>query len=197
MSKALSAPRAARTPATVAGRSWMEAVFNTTRVHSSLLAVPPQPSAIRLAARMPRGVAALPKPSRLADTLPDSAARVSGSWHARGRRRPSRGRNRRLRPSMSPLAFMMDITPLHRHRTPAIRRHSSTAAAAPSRAAFPTAPTVPFIRPKTTDAVTISVHTQAIAIPIPPVFGSSFSTSHPISTGEWGKVCQKIRGSPL
>ena len=50
---------------------------------------------------------ALPRPSRLADTLPDSAARVSGSRHARGRRRPSRGRNRRLRPSMSPLAFMM------------------------------------------------------------------------------------------
>ena len=143
MSKALSAPKAARTPATVVGRSWIEAVFSTTSVHSSLLAVPPQPSAIRLAARIPRGVAALPRPSRLADTLPDSAASVSGSLHARGSSRPSRGRNRRLRLSMRPLAFMMDMTPLHRHRTPAMLRHSSTAAAAPSSAAFPTAPMVP------------------------------------------------------
>ena len=33
------------------------------------MAVPPQPRAIRQAARIPRGVAAFPSPSRLADTL--------------------------------------------------------------------------------------------------------------------------------
>ena len=175
----------------------MEAVLSTTSLHSSSSARPLVCLAMRRAAWMPRGVAALPRPSRFADTLPERASSVSGSRDARGSRRLRTGRNSRPRASARPQALITPITPLHRHSTPAMCRHSSTAAAAPSRAAFPTAPTVPFIRPKTTDAVTISVHTQAIAIPIPPVFGSSFSTSHPISTGEWGKVCQKIRGSPL
>ena len=72
-------------------------------------------------------------------------------WKTFSQERPQRG---------LPLIFWHTFphSLLHRHSTPAMCRHSSTAAAAPSRAAFPTAPTVPFIRPKTTDAVTISVH---------------------------------------
>ena len=70
-------PQAARTLATVVGSSWMEAVLSTTRRHSSSSATPPQPCAMRRAARTPSGVAALPSPSRLADTLADRAASVS------------------------------------------------------------------------------------------------------------------------
>ena len=65
-SDAAAVLRALRTEAMVAGSSWMEAVFSTTSRHSSSLAVPLQPRAIRRAAWIPRGVAALPSPSRLA-----------------------------------------------------------------------------------------------------------------------------------
>jgi len=102
---------------------------------------------MRRAAWMPRGVAALPRPRRLADTLPERAARASGSLQAWGSRRVSTGRKRRLSPSIRPLAFITDITPLHRHMMPAMERHSSTAAAAPSMAADPTAPMVPWSSP--------------------------------------------------
>ena len=47
---------------------------------------------------------------------------------------------------------------------PAMLRHSSTAAAAPSSAAFPTAEMVPPVRPNATESTTIPVHTHAIAI---------------------------------
>ena len=156
------------------------------------MALPPDPTAIRRTACMPRGVAALPSPSRLADTFPDRAARVSGSLQARGSRRPSRGRNRRLRPSISPQAFIMDMTPLHRHITPAIFKHSCTAAAAPSMAAFPTAPMVPLSIPYATDNTTIPVHTQAIAIlvTLPLLFPAS-SGAVPLYIAQAGQNMQK------
>ena len=43
-------PAAARSEATVVGSNWIEAVFNTTSRHSSLLAIPPHPRAILQAA---------------------------------------------------------------------------------------------------------------------------------------------------
>ena len=83
ISNALSAPRAARTPATVVGRSWMEAVLSTTNLHSSPSARPLVCLAMRRAAWMPRGVAALPRPSRFADTLPERASSGRGSQRRR------------------------------------------------------------------------------------------------------------------
>ena len=132
----------------MAGSSWMEAVFSTTSRHSSSLAMPPQPRAMRRAARMPRGVAALPRPSRLAETLADTAARVSLSRLAWGSSRRSTGRKARARASERPQTFMTSMTPLHRHSTPAIDRLSSTAEAAPSMAAAATASRLPVARPK-------------------------------------------------
>ena len=142
----------------------MEAVFSTTRRHSSSLAMPPQPLAILRAARIPRGVAALPKPSRFAETLADTAARVSGSLLALGRSRRRSGRNSRASPAERPQAFMISITPLHRHSTPAMARLSSTADRAPSSAAFATASRFPVRSPKANDSVTIPVQTHAISI---------------------------------
>ena len=79
MSKGLALPAAARRLATVVGMSWREAVLVTTSMQRPSDAVPGLRRAISRAASSPRGVAALPRPSRLADTFPDSAARVSGS----------------------------------------------------------------------------------------------------------------------
>ena len=148
----------------MAGISWMEAVFSTTSRHSSSLATPPQPFAILLAARMPRGVAALPRPRRFADTLADTAARVSGSLQALGRSLRRTGRNSRASPAERPQAFMISMTPLQRQRTPAMARLSSMADRAPSSAAFATASRFPERRPKTSESVTIPVQTHAISI---------------------------------
>ena len=54
---------------TVVGMSWMDAVLHTISIHSPSLARPGLFFANPLAASMPRGVAALPSPSRFADTL--------------------------------------------------------------------------------------------------------------------------------
>ena len=70
ISKGAAAPSEARTAATVVGSSWMEAVFMTIRRHISSVAVRVWASScIRFTAAMPMGVAALPRPSRLAETL--------------------------------------------------------------------------------------------------------------------------------
>ena len=123
---------------------------------------------MRRAARMPRGVAALPRPSRLADTLADTAARVSGSRLARGRSRRRAGRSSAASFPERPQRDMISMTPLHRHSTPAMAMHSCTAAPAPSRAAAPTASMVPFHAAKISDTAAIPVQIQAIAICIPP-----------------------------
>ncbi len=59
---------------------------------------------------------------------------------------------------------MTSITPVHRHITPAIARHSSTALCAPSSAAAPSSPARPLSTPKTRETVTIPVQSQDIAI---------------------------------
>ena len=146
----------------------MEAVFSTTSRHSSSLATPPQPRAIRRAAWMPRGVAALPRPSRFADTLAETAASVFSSRLARGISRRRMGRKARASPADRPQAFMISMTPLHRHSTPAMETLSSTAEAAPSMAASATASRRPVRRPKTRDSTTIPVQIQVIATVIPP-----------------------------
>ena len=150
--------------ATVVGSSWMEAVFSTTSRHSSSLATPSVPRAIRQAARIPMGVAALPSPSRLADTLAVTAASVSGSRLAWGSSRRSTGRNSRPSRRDSPHRSMTSISPVHRHSTPAMERHSRTACPAPSSAAALTASMRPYTAPHTTLTTAIPVQIHAIAI---------------------------------
>ena len=166
MSKGAWAPLALRTEAMVVGSSWMEAVFSTTRRHRSSLATPPHPRAMRRAARMPRGVAAFPRPSRLADMLADRAARVSWSREACGSSRRRRGRKIRANPAERPQAFMISMTPLHRHRIPAMEIPRSTAEAAPSMAASATASICPVRMPKIRDSTTIPHQIQVIAISV-------------------------------
>ncbi len=148
----------------VAGNSWIEAVFSTTSTHNSSLAVPPHPAAIRRAARIPRGVAALPSPSKLAETLAETAASVSPSRLASGSSRRSRGRKTFARAPDMPQASITSITPDQRQSTPAMARPSSTADPAPSIAAEATASRFPVAIPNTRDSATIPVHTQDMAI---------------------------------
>ena len=66
------------------GMSWMEAVLHTTSMHRLSEAVPGLDRARRRAASRPRGVAALPSPSRLADTLAEMLSMASRSRAAWG-----------------------------------------------------------------------------------------------------------------
>lgn len=85
MSKGEAAPKDARREATVVGRSCMEAVFMTTSRHSSSEAeLKPERRFKPTAAFIPAGVAALPRPSRFADTFAESASIVSESFAAVG-----------------------------------------------------------------------------------------------------------------
>ena len=118
---------------------------------------------MRRAARMPAGVAALPRPSRLALTLALRAERVSGSLPARGSRRRRMGRRRRLRSAAIPLRCISSSTPDQRHSAPVMASTSSTAAPAPSRAAAVTAGRRPVQAPQSSEEVTISVQKIPIA----------------------------------
>ena len=79
MSKGAAQPAAWRTTATVVGMSWMEAVLHTTSMHRPSEATPGERRLIRRAASRPRGVAALPRPSRLADTLAEMVSITAAS----------------------------------------------------------------------------------------------------------------------
>ena len=63
-----------------------------------------------------------------------------------------------------PQTFMISMTPLQRHMTPAMDKLSSTAESAPSRAASATASRFPVARPKPRDSTTMAVQIQAIAM---------------------------------
>ena len=79
ISKGAAHPAARRTEATVVGMSWMDAVLHTTSIHKASEARPGVRRLICRAAWMPRGVAALPSPSRLADTLAEMVSITSRS----------------------------------------------------------------------------------------------------------------------
>ena len=63
---------------------------------------------------------------------------------------------------------MISITPIHRHSTPIMERHSSTPAAAPSSAPFATAGPFPVASPHRIAAPTITGQINDIAIAKPP-----------------------------
>ena len=154
MSSGVGHPAALRKDATVAGNNCTDAVFSTTSLHNSSLAVPRQSRAMRSAARIPSGVAALPSPSRFAVTFADSAESVSGSRLASGNSPRSIGRNSRASPDAAPDTRNSSITPPHNISAPAIETHSSTADAAPVSAAFVTASSRPVSAPKTSEQTT-------------------------------------------
>ena len=170
ISKGLSHPAAARTAATVVGSSWMDAVLHTTSRHSSSLAAPGLLRLMPLAASIPKGVAALPNPNRLADTLADRLSITAPSRAAPGNSRPSTGRSSRDNPPARPDWRMTSITPVHRQSIPAMDRQSSTASFAPVTAAAATASPRPPAIPNSMDAAVIPVHRIDITTPSAPFF---------------------------
>jgi len=157
MSKGAEAPRLALRDATVVGISCMDAVFITTSRHSSFEAeLRPERRFSLTAALMPAGVAALPKPSRFADTFDESASIASLSFAAVGKSRPRIGRRSRESFSDNPERRISSITPDQRHIIPHKERHRSTASLAPSAAAAETAGRLPFKAPKTREKITMS-----------------------------------------
>ena len=90
------------------GISWMEAVLQTTSIHRLSLAMPGVRPAIRLAASMPKGVAAFPRPRRLAETL---AAMVSITPRSRAKSGKSRPRIRQLSGQSGPVHHFHDPHP--------------------------------------------------------------------------------------
>ena len=157
--------------ATVVGSSWIDAVFKTTSLHSSFDASPGGASrAISCAARIPIGVAALPRPSRFALTFAESGCKTASCRALSGNRRRSIGLSACDSASASPEALISSITAHHRQTAPPITMHNSMAACAPSSAACCTCPTVPFRHPKRTETTIIAVHIRPISMTILLVF---------------------------
>ena len=143
ISKAAAAPYDARTAATVVGTSWKDAVFITTSRHSSSRARVSPRRTMPLAARIPAGVAALPRPRRFALTFSDRAAMTALSCPLAGNRRMSTGRSRRESHAAAPLRSKSSATALHRHTAPPIEMQKLTAAPAPSSTALPACAALP------------------------------------------------------
>ena len=175
----MALPAAARTLATVVGMSWREAVLVTTSMQSPSDATPGVRSAMRRAASSPRGVAALPRPSRLADRLALTASITLPSRAKSGYSRRMAGRSSLDSPRAIPERSITSMTPIHRHSTPIMDRHSSTPAAAPSSAPLATAGPFPVARPHRMAAPTITVQISDIAIacfplcPLPHIYGAA------------------------
>lgn len=133
MSKGEAAPQPARIAAMVVGMSWSEAVFAITSIHiSSDAYFEPFIRCSPRAARMPAGVAALPKPRRFAEILAHISPMMSLWFFAAGNIKPTAGRIKRASFSISPLLRITSIMPLQNMTIPPMDRHSSHAAAAPS-----------------------------------------------------------------
>ena len=138
--------------------------MHTTSMHMASDAVPGLFRSIRRTASMPRGVAALPSPSRLADTLAEMLSITPRSPDTWGNRTDSTGRSSRDSPSARPERRMISMTPVHRHSMPAMDTHSSTAAWVPSTAAAATCSPRPVARPHRMDRTAIPVQIHAIVI---------------------------------
>ena len=139
--------------------------MHTTSMHRLSDATPGDFLLISRAASSPNGVAALPSPSRLADTLAATVSMTLASPAKSGYSRFSTGRSSRDSVSLSPERLMISMTPIHRHSTPVMDRQSSTAAAAPSRAPAATASMLPVTRPHTTAAAAMPAQMMPIVIP--------------------------------
>ena len=168
MSKGVWHPAAIRTAATVVGMSWMEAVLHTTSMHRLSPATPGVRRLIRRAASNPRGVAALPSPRRLAETLAAMVSMVPRSLAKSGNSRRRTGWRSLASFSASPARCITSITPIHRQRTPAMEIPSWMASPAPSRAAAASWPWLPRARAQNRDRAVIPVQITVIAMAMPP-----------------------------
>ncbi len=174
------------------GMSCNDAVLVTTSMQRPSDAVPGLRRAISRAASSPRGVAALPSPSRLADRLALTASITPSSRAKSGYSRLTAGRSSRVSPRAMPERSITSITPIHRHSTPIMDRHSSTPAAAPSSAPRATAGPFPVASPHRMAAPTIAVQISDIAISRSPLCSSPYiyGSAHKFMSQEKAAMAQ-------
>ena len=153
---------AGRSAAQVVGMSWREAVFIATKVTMALLALSLWGfnfCSSRMAAR-PKGVAALPRPSRLAERFMEMACMAGLPCGTVGNSHRVRGRSSRANASVRRQRRAISIRPLHRHSIPVRAMTRLTASPQPESAAAESAS----IRPVKA-AVTTEKISRAVRIP--------------------------------
>ena len=149
--------------------SCTEALFITMRRHiSSVASLLPETSFIRFTAFTPMGVAALPRPRRLADKLAQRKPIVRSSLAAVGKSLRSMGRSRRVSFCISPDASISFASALHRQIAPAMENTSVIALCAPESAAAPTACALPVRIPVSVASSSRMSQITDIAIAEPP-----------------------------
>ena len=164
ISKGASHPAAIRTAATVVGRSWIDAVLHTTSIQRLSPATPGVLRLIRRAVSKPNGVAAFPRPNKFAETLAAKVSIVPLSSAKSGNSRPKTGFKSLASFSANPDRCITSMTPIQRHKTPAMEIPSCTALAAPSRAAGASSAWFPSASEKTSAATVIPVQITVMAM---------------------------------
>ena len=155
-------PACCRSAAQVVGMSWREAVFIATKVTMALLALSLWGfnfCSSRIAAR-PKGVAALPRPSRLAERFMQMACMAGLPCGTVGNSHRVRGCSSRASASVRRQRRAISIRPLHRHSMPVRVMTRVTASLQPESAAAESAS----IRPVKA-AVTTEKMSRAVRIP--------------------------------
>ena len=152
MAKGWALPALWRIAAMFRGISWREAVFITTK--STIPRVGDSRegflSAMAWIAAKPKGVAALPRPSRLAERFRAIFPRMAVSSRYSGNRRPITGARARASSRERPLSSAICKKPSQAHMLPSRNRDSSTADWAPSSKAVESEPTRPVAKALTT-----------------------------------------------
>ena len=139
----------------VVGKRSRDAAPSAANVTISSEATPPvQAAFIFSIAESASGVAAFPIPKMLADSAAQTSSRPAPLCHVFGKTWRKTGERRRESTFIVPLSRSTSITPFHRHMAPQSDNTTVTAFAAPSSAAFATAPIFPVNDANTTDRMT-------------------------------------------
>lgn len=136
--------------AMVTGKSWMEAVFSTTkRIMPLVGASPGFFSAMALMAANPRGVAAFPSPRKFAEIFMHIFPFISISFRYSGNSLSMTGEKALAKRFVRPLFSAIFKKPIQAHMLPSRNRESSTASFAPSITAAESPPKRPVHRAHT------------------------------------------------
>src|SRR5699024_11027212 len=119
---------------------------------------------MRLVAAIPIGVAALPRPRRLAQTLAEMRLPTLASRRALGNSRSITGLKKRARMRLRPAFSITCPTPDQRHTAPAMENVRVTPACAPSNTAWDKAPPVPLQKENNTAIRIIPVQIYAMTM---------------------------------
>ena len=166
-------PACCRSAAQVVGMSWREAVFIATKVTMALLALSLWGFSFcssRIAAR-PQGVAALPRPSKLAERFMQMACMAGLPCGTVGNSHRVRGCSSRASASVRRQRRAISIRPLHRHSMPVRVMTRVTASLQPESAAAERASIRPVKAAVTTEKMSRTVRMPFIIGGTPFFFG--------------------------